>query len=93
MARLVRFIPWVLLALFVGLLAWSWFSEGIVHELLSGDLTAKQRVQRLKQFFDGFGSLGPLVYLVFVVVEVVVAPIPGLMLYAPGGIIFGPLVG
>lgn len=93
MARLVRFIPWVLLASFVGLLAWSWFSEGIVHELLSSDLTAKQRVQRLKQFFDGFGSLGPLVYLVFVVVEVVVAPIPGLMLYAPGGIIFGPLVG
>ena len=51
MARLVRFIPWGLLASFVGLLAWSWFSEGIVHELLSGDLTAKQRVQRLKQFF------------------------------------------
>ena len=35
----------------------------------------------------------PVAYFVFVTIEVVVAPIPGLMLYAPGGMIFGATLG
>lgn len=74
-------------------LASSWWTEGIVFDLVSGNLTSADRLGRLKEFFNGFGTFAPLVYFLFVVVEVIVAPIPGLMLYAPGGIIFGTLMG
>ena len=41
----------------------------------------------------GWGRLAPLVYTLAVVVEVIVAPIPGTLLYAPAGAIFGGLLG
>lgn len=47
----------------------------------------------LKEYFLELGALAPLVYVLFVTIEVVVAPIPGLMLYAPGGIVFGTFLG
>ena len=39
------------------------------------------------------GRLAPLAYTLAVVVEVIVAPIPGTLLYAPAGAIFGGFVG
>lgn len=87
------YVPWLVLALLLGAVGWSWASHGIVYELFGGSAEAATRVARLKEFFESFGLLAPLVYVLFVVTEVVVAPIPGLMLYAPGGIVFGPLLG
>lgn len=55
--------------------------------------TSEQRVQLLQRFFRDFGPGAPAAYVVFVTVEVVVAPIPGLLLYAPGGLIFGAVPG
>ncbi len=91
-----RFFRWlaaiVVLAIVFGI-GWSWWTEGTVYELFGDDITSTERVQRLKDFFHSFGVFAPLVYLAFVTIEVVVAPIPGLMLYAPGGIIFGAFWG
>lgn len=81
----------VLLALAVTL--WSWWSGGIVSDLLTSELSTESRLHRLRQFFQDCGVLAPVVYTGFVTIEVVIAPIPGLMLYAPGGILFGPLLG
>lgn len=72
---------------------WSWWSEGVIHEMLRTDVSATDRVETLRGFFARFGAAGPLVYLGLVTVEVVVAPLPGLMLYAPGGILFGTFIG
>ena len=47
----------------------------------------------LREYIAGWGSLGPFVYLILVVIEVLVAPIPGTLLYAPGGAIFGGFMG
>ena len=91
MALLV--LLWLGLAGSLLVLGWSWFSGGIVFDLLTSELTAGEKVERLQQFFERFGVLAPLVYFVFVTVEVVVAPLPGLMLYAPGGILFGGFLG
>jgi uncharacterized membrane protein YdjX (TVP38/TMEM64 family) len=77
------------IALVVGLLAWSYAAEGIVWVLLGSEMTAVEKVGALRAFFDRFGVAAPLAYVGFVTVEVVVAPIPGTMLYAPGGMIFG----
>jgi uncharacterized membrane protein YdjX (TVP38/TMEM64 family) len=86
-------IPWLLLALLLTALAASWFSGGIVAELTQPDLTAAERVARLQDYFRSAGALAPVLYVVFVIAEVTIAPIPGLMLYAPGGLIFGPWLG
>ena len=82
-------VPFALL----GLAGWSWAAGGIAYDMTGGGLSATQRIERLKQFFDDLGAVAPLVYVLFVIVEVVIAPIPGLMLYAPGGILFGPFLG
>ena len=74
-------------------IGWSWLDGGIVFELLRSDVAADDKIERLRQFFEQFGVLAPLVYFVFVTIEVVVAPLPGLMLYAPGGILFGGFLG
>jgi uncharacterized membrane protein YdjX (TVP38/TMEM64 family) len=93
MNKLVRCLPILILLSLLLLIGWSWQTEGIVYDLFGGDADAATRVDRLKQYFLRFGAFAPLVYVLFVVVEVVVAPIPGLMLYAPGGIVFGPALG
>lgn len=71
----------------------SWQSGGIVHDLIRADLDSAEKLERLRQYFLSYGRFAPVVYVAFVTVEVVVAPIPGLMLYAPGGIIFGAFAG
>lgn len=93
MRTLFRRLPLLIPLLLVLLIGWSWQTQGIVYDLFGGDIDATSRVERLKQYFVSFGVFAPLVYVFFVVVEVVVAPIPGLMLYAPGGIVFGPALG
>lgn len=93
MRTLFRRLPLLVLLLLILLIGWSWQTQGIIYDLFGGDLDATSRVERLKEYFVSFEAFAPLVYVVFVVVEVVVAPIPGLMLYAPGGIVFGPVLG
>jgi uncharacterized membrane protein YdjX (TVP38/TMEM64 family) len=89
MHRLATVFAWSVLVASVVATCWSWWSGGIVFELMRGDLAAADKIVRLREFFDGFGAAAPLVYFLLVTAEVVVAPIPGLMLYAPGGVIFG----
>lgn len=79
--------------LLIGLVIWSWLNGGIVAVALSTRLTSAEKLERVRDYFLQFGVFAPIVYVVFVVIEVVVAPLPGLMLYAPGGIVFGGLYG
>ena len=90
---LVVWIVWSILIAMLAAVIWSWCSGGIVGQLFSADLTSIEKIARLREFFAGFGLFAPVVYFLFVVVEVVIAPIPGLMLYAPGGVIFGGALG
>ena len=88
--------PWLLLALLLALIlasAASWQAGGIVWQLTRTDLDAAARIDVMREVFAGFGVWAPVVYLLMVTVEVVVAPLPGLMLYAPGGILFGAVTG
>jgi uncharacterized membrane protein YdjX (TVP38/TMEM64 family) len=80
---------WLLCGLIAGWCVWSAVSGGVVATMFSRELGPAEKLARLKQFFAQFGAMAPLVYVVFVIIEVVVAPLPGAMLYAPGGIIFG----
>jgi len=72
---------------------WSWQSGGVVFELLRTDLDAAAQVERLREAFVAMGWWAPAAYGGLVTLECVVAPIPGLLLYAPGGMLFGPWLG
>jgi uncharacterized membrane protein YdjX (TVP38/TMEM64 family) len=71
------------------LAGWSFATGGVVHTVLGKDLSAAEKIERLQQFFAGLGAAAPLAYVAMVTGEVVLAPLPGAMLYAPGGLIFG----
>jgi uncharacterized membrane protein YdjX (TVP38/TMEM64 family) len=77
------------LILLLGFFAYSLLSGGIFYSILSPELDSAQKLELLKAYFESFGWAAPAIYVLFVATEVIVAPIPGLMLYAPGGAIFG----
>jgi uncharacterized membrane protein YdjX (TVP38/TMEM64 family) len=77
------------LLVLIGWVGWSYWTDGIIGLLFAADLDAAAKVDGLRDFFDGWGMLAPAMYVLIVVVEAVVAPIPGAMLYLPGGMIFG----
>jgi len=89
----------VVLALFAGIVgyaAYSWFSGGIIRVLAdgAGNLGDNEAsLEALRQALLRWGPLAPAVYVAAVVVEVLVAPIPGTLLYAPAGALFGGLQG
>lgn len=55
----------------------------------NGPASPEQRLTHLRDLLHGYGVAAPAVYVLFVTVEVVIAPLPGTLLYAPGGVIFG----
>jgi hypothetical protein len=69
--------------LLVSGVAWSYASGGLAATLLSADLSAAEKLAALRAFFLDLGVAAPAAYVAFVTVEVVVAPLPGAMLYAP----------
>jgi uncharacterized membrane protein YdjX (TVP38/TMEM64 family) len=92
-------VPLLNAFLFFGLLcvlggfAWSVASGGVFSVILSQSIPSEEKIAFIKEYFDRFGAFAPLAYVALVSVEVIVAPIPGLMLYAPGGLIFGGFLG
>jgi uncharacterized membrane protein YdjX (TVP38/TMEM64 family) len=68
---------------------WSYWQGGIASRILEPDISSAERIVIVQQYIQSWGIAGPLVYVAMVAVEVVVAPIPGAILYAPGGLLFG----
>jgi len=72
-----------------GVALWSFAAKGLVYSMLCGEFSAAEKIQQLQEFFGRLGVAAPLAYIAMVTGEVVLAPLPGAMLYAPGGVIFG----
>lgn len=92
-SRRLDVIPWLLLLSMAGWGLASWLSGGIVAKISNPGLSSTERLEIFVGVFRAMGHWAPLAYIGFVCIEVVIAPIPGLMLYAPGGLVFGPLLG
>ena len=71
----------------------SYLNGGFVFLLVAGSTEHPAWVQTFRDFVARWGAWAPLVYTLVVIVEVVVAPIPGPLLYAPAGALFGGLLG
>ena len=87
--RLAKAAAWAVLLGLVSWVAISYAEGGVVGLMLRGDIAAEDKLDMLREFFTGLGIFAPLAYVAIVTVEVVVAPIPGTILYAPAGVIFG----
>jgi uncharacterized membrane protein YdjX (TVP38/TMEM64 family) len=86
----------LLLAVVSAMLVWavaSYFTGGFLALLVAGDSSHGPWLERVRDVVLGWGPLAPVIYTAIVVVEVVVAPIPGPLLYAPAGAIFGAFMG
>jgi uncharacterized membrane protein YdjX (TVP38/TMEM64 family) len=86
----------LLLTALTAIVTWtvvSYVSHGVVYLLVAGNPNQAVWLQRVREYVAGWGRLAPVVYVLAVVAEVVVAPIPGPLLYAPAGAIFGGLLG
>jgi uncharacterized membrane protein YdjX (TVP38/TMEM64 family) len=88
-----RYGPLLVILLLVTWAAWSWMSGGVMAIVTRSALDGEQALEQLRQLILGAGAWAPVVYVLAVVVEVMIAPIPGALLYAPGGAIFGGFVG
>ena len=67
--------------------AYSYFTGGALYQLTHVD------PRWVREFFGHFGPWAPAVYMLIVVVEVIVAPIPGVPVYAAGGLALGGWLG
>ncbi len=77
----------ILLLLIVVFLYYGYTKEGIVHSLIYEDTGA------ISNFLNSFGIFSIVIFTILVIIEVVLAPIPSVILYAVGGIIFGTFLG
>jgi uncharacterized membrane protein YdjX (TVP38/TMEM64 family) len=82
-----------LLGLLVVWVIWSYRTSGLMQVLIAAAPDGQSRLDTLRTYILGWGMLAPIVYVAAVIVEVLVAPIPGPLQYAPAGAIFGGLIG
>ncbi|MFT4261477.1 MAG: TVP38/TMEM64 family protein [Candidatus Woesearchaeota archaeon] len=66
---------------------YSYFSGGLIYLLFQGELS--EVVQQINEF----GRFATIIFILIIALEVVVAPIPSILLYTAGGIIFGSVYG
>ena len=92
-SRLPNLLALTALATILAGAAWSYGRDGLMATLLAQHLAPDAKIEALQAFFLSWGHWAPLAYILFVTAEVVVAPLPGLVLYAPGGVIFGGFLG
>ena len=83
----------VLIAIALAAVGWSWANDGVVRDVFGSELTPNEKLSAMRSYFEGFGPWAPIAYVLVRVVEVVVAPLPGAILYATGGLLFGGFLG
>ena len=86
-------LAWVALLLSLAIAYFSWQEGGIVRVVLATEIPAASKIEKIRNFFESFGQAAPLVYVLCVTIEVIIAPLPGLILYGPGGFVFGGFKG
>jgi uncharacterized membrane protein YdjX (TVP38/TMEM64 family) len=88
-----RILLALLLAVLMSGVVWSYRAGGIMNVLRDPAIESSTRLVQTQDYFLSWGPAAPGAYLLVVIVEVILAPIPGTLLYLPGGLIFGWMVG
>ena len=69
------------------LVSYNYFSQGFIYDLANNNL------DDTINFIGSFGDLSWLVYISIIIIEVILAPMPGFVLASASGIIFSPFFG
>jgi uncharacterized membrane protein YdjX (TVP38/TMEM64 family) len=77
----------LILVLFSGIFYYSSFSSGVIYSLIHND------PESVVSFVNSFGIFAELIFILLVILECVVAPIPAIVLYVAGGVLFGAFYG
>jgi uncharacterized membrane protein YdjX (TVP38/TMEM64 family) len=88
-----RYWPLLLMLTIAGWVCASWFQDGVMAAVMRAAFDGDEAIEKLREIILSAGAFAPLVYVAAVTIEVLVAPLPGTLLYAPGGAIFGGFVG
>lgn len=81
---------WLFLTILILFFSWafySYFSDGILYYIIHQD------VGDSVVFIHDFGKFAMVIFILLVILEVILAPIPPLVLYIAGGILFGAFLG
>ncbi len=81
---------WLILLIILLLLIWliySYVSKGLIFSLMNNDIS------KTMFFIDSFGVFAGIIFVILVILEVVLAPIPPLVLYLISGVLFGGFIG
>jgi len=78
----------ILIILFLCLIFYySYSSKGIIYSIISSDSDS------LLEYLISFGNFSYIIFIFLVILEVILAPIPPIALYALGGALFGAFLG
>lgn len=75
------------LIIIIILISYNYFSHGFIYDLANDDL------QDILKFLNKFGNFSWLVYILIVILEVILAPMPGIIINSAAAIVFGPFLG
>jgi len=81
---------WLILLILLLVTTWftySYLSQGIVYSMIKSDVDSFVKV------IDSFGFWAYFIFVALVILECVLAPIPPLVLYIAGGVLFGAFFG
>ena len=82
MGRKIDIFALIVIISLLGIIAYFLYSSGLISN-----------PERIIEFVKSFGSFSYVAFFIIVLLEVIVAPIPGAILYTVGGILFGPIIG
>lgn len=77
----------LVILLVIAFSVYSYMSDGLIKILFS------QNPELLESYINSRGPLAPIIMILIVILEVVLAPIPALILYTVAGIVFGTWYG
>ena len=82
-AKLRNRLFFVVLFIIICLLAVDYILGGITHYFFS------RNINELSSLIQGFGILGAVIFVLLITIKVMIAPMPGLILYVTGAAIYG----
>ena len=77
----------ILLTIIIILISYNYFTRGFIYDIANNNL------QDTINFIKSFGNLSWLAYIFIIIIEVILAPIPGFILASAAGITFSPFLG
>jgi uncharacterized membrane protein YdjX (TVP38/TMEM64 family) len=86
-AKIRNRLFFIVLIIIISLLVIDYFLGGITHYFFS------RNINELSDVIQGFGILGAAIFVLLITIKVMIAPMPGLILYVTGAALYGWFLG